>query len=155
MNSAANGNATKVLDACRHFLGRIALREMAQRLELDKRQVTDAFKTLISRGLVYRAMRGIYRLTPKGYEALAEPIEIKSGPRGPRPMDLPHTSIRTRVWRAMRLCRKGSVQDLLMPASQGSANHILEQVMFANHSSFHFCDHFLPKGCHVTNVCNH
>lgn len=114
-----NGNATKVLDASRHFLGRIPIREMASRVSLTTEQVKDAFIVLIARGLATRAWKGVYRLTPKGLEALVESTEIKSGPTGPRPLDLPNTTIRTRIWRAIRVSRKGTVREFLTLASQG------------------------------------
>ena len=55
----------------------------------------------------------------RGALSARTPIGITSGPKGPRVLDLPHTSIRTRVWRALRLCHKGSVRELLVLASQG------------------------------------
>lgn len=117
--SAANGQATRVLEACRNRLGRIRVGEISTATGLDTRQVTRAFRVLIRRGLASRSWAGVFRLTPAGLEALNSGMEIQPGQPGPRVLDLPETSIRTRVWRALRLSRKGSIRELLTLASRG------------------------------------
>lgn len=120
MNTAANGNALRVLDACRHYLGRIPYRNLIQDTGLNRLQMRDAMKTLAARGLILRCWRGVIRLTPEGFQALVEEdFTIKSGPTGPRLAGLPQTSIRSRLWRALRVAKKGSLADLLILASQG------------------------------------
>lgn len=118
-SSAANGQATRVLEACRNRLGRIRIGEISGATGLDTRQVTRAVRILIRRGLAIRSWAGVFKLTPEGLEALNKGAEIQPGQPGPRILDLPETSVRTRVWRALRITRKGSIRELLILASRG------------------------------------
>ncbi len=121
MSTAANGStAAQVLDACRHFLGRIRLQDLVEQTGFTTTRTRFAVQTLVSRGLLSWVDRGTYRLTPNGFEALVGELDLRPGPRGPR-HELPQTGIRTRVWRALRLQQKGSIRDLLTLASRGEA----------------------------------
>ena len=83
----------------------------------NRRQVSNAAAKLVERGLIERIDRGCFRLTVDGEKAQAEGLEIKSGPRGPMVRKRPvRDSLRTRLWRAMRLERKFTLAALLVHA---------------------------------------
>ena len=69
----------------------------------------------------YAERRGDLRVkaTAEGLAFLAGGMAITSGPNGPRVMETDATSLRTRLWKAIRLAQKASVSDLLELAARG------------------------------------
>lgn len=100
---------------------------LAEILPLTRAQVSSACARLISRALVVRIETGCFRATGDGLVALARGVDIKSGPRGPRPAGAParrvrHVTQRDRLWQAMRIKGKFSVPELLELAGGSAAN---------------------------------
>lgn len=127
---ASNGNAQAVLNACRGVLGRICHRQVVEATGLSGDQVTDAMQVLVERGLVRRAgSPGTFRLNDAG---IMETKPIRSGPQGPRLNPLPKTSLRSRIWRALRLARRGTLRDILVLVSQGEAAQASEVRRYLN-----------------------
>lgn len=118
MTTAANGNAQRVMDAMGKRLGRVRLAEISESAGLTRLQTRDAFESLVRRGLVARVTRGVFVLTIDGYEHLGGGDILRPGPAGPRG-SVPPTSLRSRIWRALRLKGNGSIDDLMILASQG------------------------------------
>jgi hypothetical protein len=130
--SAANGNAQKVLAACGQFLGRIPVGGLAQATGLTTRQVSEALDTLVHHGLFTRTVVGYGRLTPAGFAALIEPPNLSHGPKGPHSNTQEGVSARSRIWRALRVLRKGSVPELLTLASRGEELDASDAKRFLN-----------------------
>jgi len=91
-----------------------ALDELAAHFQRDPRNVATAVVRLVRRGLVERLESGRYRATDQGLRAAAEGAVIRSGPKrahtGPRAQGL-FTS-RQKIWRALRVMRKASTEEL-------------------------------------------
>lgn len=95
---------------------------LAAATRLERTAVAVALGRLLSAGMVDRPRRGVYRLTRAGLAARAQGALPKPGPRGP------HTGIRkgqddtlrAKVWRALRVVRKGTVRELLTLAKAGA-----------------------------------
>lgn len=101
-------------------LGLQHLSEIREATGLTVLQVHDGIQTLARRGFVERLGEGKVCASKAGLEWLAMGKTITSGPNGPRPMTTEGTSLRFRLWRAIRLVRKGTIADLLELAERGS-----------------------------------
>jgi len=113
------GHQTAILNALAAG-GCLTLDQLADSLELGRRQISSAAARLIDRALVVRIEAGCFRATAEGVDAQARGIEIKSGPRGPMERKRPaRNSFRGRLWRGMRLKRKFSIPGLLELAAKG------------------------------------
>ena len=79
---------------------------------LDARQVDNAQRKLRNHGLIELTGPGCYRLTSAGKEALAASgAAVRSGPNGTQPgTRIFKDTLRSRVWRAIRIRRKFSVR---------------------------------------------
>lgn len=106
----------------------------AQRLitltRLDARQVDNAQRKLRNHGLIELTDPGCYRLTSAGKEALAAgTTSVRSGPRGTQPgARIFRNTLRSRVWRAIRIRRKFSIPDLEMLVAQGGERDITANI---------------------------
>jgi hypothetical protein len=112
------GQATAILNAIPpgECLTMDALVEVSGR---TRRQVSNSAAKLVERDLVERIDRGCFRLTEAGVRAQADGMEIKSGPRGPMTRRQPaRNSLRKRLWRAMRLKKKFTINSLLIDAAR-------------------------------------
>lgn len=89
---------------------------LAELTGLSRKRVVAAAGRLIGRDFATRAEVGCFTLTEAGEKARTEGFVIKSGPKGRltglsrRPK---RTTIRDRIWNALRIRGKASVQDLL------------------------------------------
>jgi len=94
--------------------------EIEEATNLDHEQVKSAIRTLVRRG--YAERRGDLRVkaTMEGLAFLEAGKAITSGPNGPRVLEMDGTSLRTRIWKAIRLAQKASVSELLELAARGS-----------------------------------
>lgn len=112
--------STAILKAMAGRLGRIAFGVLVEDTALTRRQVRDGLQILRARGLATMVRRGTWQLTPAGAEAAGQEQTIKPGPAGPRAIaEVPH-HFRSRLWRALRLMRRATIQGLLVPASNPS-----------------------------------
>ena len=99
----------------------LTIEEMSRQSDLDRHALQDGAQKLLSAGYVERIEAGCYRLTQKGKTAKAEEITLTSGPKGPLTFAKKTSpdSFTARLWRAMRVCRKFTVPDLVMLAGTG------------------------------------
>lgn len=121
----------------------LTLDELAAALPALARQtVINTACGLVRRGLLERAERGCYRLTAEGRRVTAEGAPLNCGPQGPhgKPRRPRRSTLRVRLWRAMRLARKFTVSDLLAAACRGgeaaaesNARHYLRQLEAAGY----------------------
>lgn len=92
--------------------------QLETRLDLTRRQVSDAATKLLRRDYLMRMGTGCYQLTEAGLAAAAAGEIIKSGPRSGR--DSPRivrNTLRERAWRSMRVRRRFTVADLISDAA--------------------------------------
>lgn len=116
-----NSTATKLLELLGSRLGRFSHSELMEATGFTAIQVTDGLKTLKRRGFAHLLWRGCHKVTPEGLHHLETGKGITSGPNGPRTMsDETGGNFRSRLWRALRLSKKGSVPELLVLATRGS-----------------------------------
>jgi hypothetical protein len=114
-----------VLEALGAAGKRLSTPELAEQLGMALDNVRVALKTLEHRGYAReRTTPGAgsrilhwWRITKVGKRALEEGVQITTGPAGPRPMGW--YSLRSRVWRALRTCRRATVHELLVLAARG------------------------------------
>lgn len=96
---------------------------LADELGFNRRQISDAARGLIMRGLIERVEIGCYQLTPLGLNARCQGLEISSGPIGPRrngKWRSPGNTLRQKAWRAMRRMVTFTISDVLVLAQSGS-----------------------------------
>lgn len=106
---------------------RVSLRELAHSLGQTTQQVRFTLYALMDRGLVRRCWKGVYALTSAGMDHLAAGKSITSGPKGPRiPTPFSPSTLRSRLWRALRLKRVASVDELLVLAAKGTEGNARE-----------------------------
>lgn len=92
---------------------------------LDPRQVDNAQRKLRSHGFLELTGPGCLKLTDAGREALGAGAAVRSGPNGPQPGARQfRNTLRTRVWRAIRIRRKFSIPDLEMLVATGEERDI-------------------------------
>lgn len=89
---------------------------------MDRRVIVKTAGALVTRGLLERVERGCFQLTAEGRRVVESGESLSSGPQGshtgartPR-----RTTLRTRLWRAMRVHGKFTVGDLLTAAVRGA-----------------------------------
>lgn len=93
------------------------IEQLEKRLDLTRRQVSDAAAALLRREYLMRMARGCYQLTSAGQAAAAAGEVITSGPRGPHgKVRIVRNTIRDRAWRAMRIRRRFTIRDLVADA---------------------------------------
>ncbi|MGE4527983.1 MAG: hypothetical protein AB7D00_06410 [Rhodospirillaceae bacterium] len=105
-------------DAC------LTVAELVAASGLDNRVVVKAAAQLIGRGLADRAEVGCFTLTAEGEAFRASGKEVTSGPKGPLTQSYRRarrTTLRDRLWAALRVRRKASIPELLELASNGEA----------------------------------
>lgn len=93
--------------------------QLEVRLDLTRRQVSNAAACLLRRDYLMRMGTGCYQLTEAGRAAVASGEVIKSGPRGPR-SKAPRikNTFRERAWRSMRMRHWFTVSDLIVDAAR-------------------------------------
>ncbi|WLT30756.1 hypothetical protein [Geothrix sp. PMB-07] len=108
-----------VLTAMAAHLGKVSARDLAQETGLGLDNVYSAFAVLTKHGYIQKRGEGFAKLTATGLKLLQAGKTIQSGPKGPRPMEQDGTSLRSRLWRALRLLHKATIKDLLELAERG------------------------------------
>lgn len=91
--------------------------------EIGRKAVVKSAGAMIASGLLCRVETGCYRLTAKGLRCKRDGTVITSGPNGPdtalvrkaRP-----TTLRQKLWNAIRARKKFSIDELLRLACNGS-----------------------------------
>ncbi|MCM0081813.1 hypothetical protein L4X63_09450 [Geomonas sp. Red32] len=88
--------------------------EIAARTNLSIDQVWKSADTLVENKLLTRADRGKYLITDAGRSAIAEGNGCMPGPKGPTgPVCRRRNTIRQRLWLALRIERKGTIQGIV------------------------------------------
>lgn len=94
----------------------ITFERLVQLSKLKPRQVEHATLKLRKHSLIEVVVcqyTSCYQLTRHGKTALASEAKLRSGPRGEQPGARVHkNSLRTRVWRAIRIRRKFSIPEI-------------------------------------------
>lgn len=92
---------------------------------LGTRSVEQAVLKLRRHGLVEKVARGCHKLTDAGRAAIESGATLRSGPRGPHTgKRVVKDTLRTRVWRAIRLRRKFTIPDLISLVAEGGERDI-------------------------------
>ena len=100
----------------------VAVQALADATGLTNRAVCNGLATLQRHHLVEAIRRGHYRLTDAGRQAAMDgraPTSGPNGPTGPR-LGRRKSTLRDRVWSALRMERSATVPDLLRAASSGA-----------------------------------
>lgn len=96
--------------------------DLADRLGMTRKQVSDAASGLVQKGLAERREIGCFALSEDGKTLVAVGEKITSGPNGAHSVDRkPRRSgtLRQRAWNVMRIKGKFSVLDLMVAATHG------------------------------------
>jgi len=105
----------------------MTLDEVVAATGLRRERITRLVTALNRSGLIAMAGRGRYRRTPAGDAAVAAGTLPRSGPRGPRSVpNRLNGGLAERVWRALRLLRKGTLPELVEiadPRQCGGGDH--------------------------------
>jgi hypothetical protein len=109
-------------------IGRVSVRQVAESLGITHYSARFALYALMKRKLVRRCWKGVYAITVEGLKQLESGKTITSGPKGPRTTTSPFapSTLRSRVWRALRLKRVASVDELLVLATKGNEGNARE-----------------------------
>lgn len=116
--------AQRVLEAARTAQPGECLREtdLAQRAGLTDKQCENACRVLVRRGLLTRRVAGCHNLTTEGRSALDQGERIASGPQHPHVAGrriVRAETARDRMWSALRMEGKATLDDLVMLVAQG------------------------------------
>ncbi len=109
----------------------VKLDELAQKLELSTKSISQAVGNLIKHGYATRSSTGVYRLTDKGksLKRSGQPLVINPGPeKGYQWPIEKKDNFRSRAWKAIRIKQKFTVNDILMLAKDGSEKQALNQL---------------------------
>ncbi len=118
---AGNATAQNAVLAALAEAGRCtSLEDIAATTGLLRRHLSGTAKLLIDRGLIVRRERGCYEITPEGVALRDSGVELASGPKGPfaQPRGV-RNCLRARLWRAIRIKQKFTLDDLLLLATTG------------------------------------
>lgn len=95
----------------------LTVSEVEARVDLTRRQISDAAACLHRREYMLWLGPGLYQLNDAGLAAAAAGEVIRSGPRGERKQArVVRGTLRERAWRAMRVRRRFTVSDLIADA---------------------------------------
>lgn len=116
--------AQRVLEAARTAQPGECLREidLAERAGLTFKQCESACLVLVRRGLLTRRVAGCHTLTAEGRQALDDGRRIASGPQHPHVAGrriVRAETARDRMWSALRIEGKATLDDLVMLVAQG------------------------------------
>jgi hypothetical protein len=117
------GRATR-LEAVRDALPPqtcLTIDELDALLGLPRKEIVKSTLRLMSRGLLERVERGCYQLTLAGIESRAFGEALTSGPIGPGTTKSrkKKPNLRTRLWRAMCVKQKFTINDLVAICAKG------------------------------------
>lgn len=96
--------------------------QIALALEVSPKRVSKAAASLVDRGYISRDRPGIYKITFRGLQAIADGKVITSGPvdASGNVLSRPETNgFRDRVWRSMRLRQVFTISDVVCDAVDG------------------------------------
>lgn len=110
----------QVLSVLGQRIGAFHVREIRDAAQLSKDQLQGALRTLLARGYAERVRIGRIKATSVGLAFLEAGKEVKLGPTGPRTSETEGTSLRCRLWKAVRLARKATISELLELAARGT-----------------------------------
>lgn len=105
--------SNKILQTLQGLNRPVRAHEISETTGLTLAQVHDAGETLVRNKLAQRKDRGVYIITTAGIAAIAEGRELASGPKGPGAAKVRKDSFRTRLWRALRIERKGTIGNIV------------------------------------------
>lgn len=109
-----------VLKALGSRLGKVPAATLAAETSLSLDRIYSALAVLIRLGFAQKCGEGHAKATAEGLRLLEAGKGIHHGPKGPRALEQDGTSLRSRLWRALRLLHKASVRDLLELAERGT-----------------------------------
>lgn len=111
------------LDEC------ITEQKLVSLTRLKEKQVENAMRKLHQHKLIILTKPGCYRLTESGKEALATDAELRSGPNGSyQTVRIHKNSLRTRVWRAIRIRKKFSIPEIEPLVASGDEADIVSNI---------------------------
>jgi len=99
----------------KHMLNEcVTYQRLAELSALERNQVEYAAQKLQKNGPVKMVQPGCLRITKEGIIALESGKKLRSGPKGPQQRTrIFKDSLRTRVWRAIRIRPSFTIQDLI------------------------------------------
>lgn len=93
--------------------------QLEPRLDLTRRQVSEAAACLLRRDYLMRMATGCFQLTDAGLAAAANGEVITSGRRGTRDKTkVLRDTLRARAWRSMRIRTRFTINDLVTDAAR-------------------------------------
>lgn len=97
--------------------------QVAEKVDLNRRQISDAGAQLHNRGLMIYTKPGVYQLNDKGCAAAEAGVVLTSGPQGPTGArrKMPST-FRQRAWLAMRVRGQFTLSDIVGDAQLHDGN---------------------------------
>lgn len=101
---------------------------MAEITGLTQKQVEHAALKLRRAGFLEKTGQGCHQITDAGREAIKAGATLRSGPREQIAPRLNRSSLRIRVWRAIRIRRKFSLPDLEVLVAEGGEKDITSNI---------------------------
>lgn len=104
--------------------GRLTTEQLSFKVGRVTRTISNLTCRLVSRGFVTRVKTGVFELTLEGRNFLLKGGEIKSGPKGCGTVQhiKRQGSMRTRLWRSMRILGVFTIDDLIELAHEAEKN---------------------------------
>ena len=106
--------------------------DLALRTGLTETQTENACRVLVRRGLLTRRVAGCHNLTAEGRAALDAGSRIASGPQHPHVAGrriVRAETARDRMWSALRMEGKATLDDLVMLVAQGTEADLKNNLM--------------------------
>lgn len=112
-------SSQRVLQVLGTRLGKVSVKEIQEAACLTKDQAYSAVAVLVRRGYAQRRGEGHVKATAEGLKFLQRGEQVHHGPKGPQVLEQDGTSLRSRLWRAIRLLHKATVREVLELAERG------------------------------------
>lgn len=114
----------------KHMLNECITNErLAELTGLKHSQVEHATSKLRQHGFIKVVDQGCYRITQAGISALESETKIRSGPKGTQKnVRIFKNSLRTRVWRAIRIRQSFSIPELAGLVSDGGEKDVTSNI---------------------------
>jgi hypothetical protein len=124
-SAKASGEPGIQTQLLRHLAARamcLSVDELAVEMQtFSRRDIAKAAGKLVARDLIARKRTGCYVVSLHGKAAAAAGLEIKSGPKGRMTGTRAGTnSFQARLWRALRIQNKGTLNDFIALAEPGA-----------------------------------
>ncbi len=112
---------------------RLTVDDVEARVDLTRRQISNAAACLHRREYLQWLGPGLYQLNDAGLAAAAAGEVIRSGPLGPRKQArMAKGTLRERAWRAMRVRRRFTLADLItdaaLPEDKAPENNLVRYI---------------------------